>query len=115
MKNEAFQSLEINNATDYSLLYDFAVKWTKQRFSSFTMEDLENCYFLCGGAEPKNKNIYGKIISELNVKKLIFYHGNQKAKKPSSKSRIISVWISRAFREKQQKNRTQDLTLDLFG
>lgn len=114
LKQDAFKQLTENNPTDYSKLLEFSLKWCSTRFTSFTMEDLENCYFLCGGTEPRTKNIYGKVISELNERKLIFYHGNTKAKKPSSKSRSISVWISRELSLKQQKNRKQDVTLNLF-
>lgn len=103
--NKAIETVKSNNLTDYHKILEFAETWVKTQFREFTNETLKNCYYLCGGVEPVQPNVYGAVIRDLSRRKLIFENGTTKAKNPIAHSRRLTTWISKEYSELQAHNR----------
>lgn len=92
----------------YTNLLNFASAWVKKRFTSFTIEDIKNAYYGAGNAPPDNTAVFGALITNMRIDGLIFEHGFMKVRRPNNKMKVVTVWISREFREKQSNNRKAD-------
>lgn len=92
----------------YDNLRNFASEWVKKRFTSFTIEDLKNAFYGAGNAPPYNNSQYGGLLTAMRKEGLIFEHGFAKVKRPNGKLKVVTVWISKEFKERQSNNRKGD-------
>jgi len=92
---------------NYNLLYDFAKEFVKSTFKPFTSEDIRKSFF---EKHPDLKwNVitgFGSVIKQLKSEGLIKSNGYATSTLKQAKSRIVRVWISREYSEKQQQNRS---------
>jgi len=104
-----------NNQPFSETYFLFAKEWVSKRFKSFTSDDIRKAFLDSGNQHPRHHNAWGGCINRLSEKKLIFETGESvKSQRPEAHNRKLPVWISKEFRLKQQSNRKQESTLDLF-
>lgn len=111
---EAIDSVRDGNIADYNDILQFATVWTQTQFKAFTSEELKSAYYLSGYSVPNETRVFGAVFRQLSRNGLIFRHGFKISENPVCHSRPQTCWVSYAFRLKQQQNRTQDITIDLF-
>lgn len=112
-KTEALGAVKNGNATDYALIYSFAVEWVKSQFKLFSSDDLKKAYYDSGGEIPKQVNIYGAVFSNLAKKELIYHKGFTKSLNPVAHGRDLKTWISKEYKIKQAGNASNKSNLKL--
>jgi len=112
-KDEAIESVIYGNKTDYMLIFDFAEKWIKTRFKLFSSDDLKEAYYADGNPEPVEPKVFGGVFSSLAKGKLIFHIGFTKSKNPAAHKRDLKTWISLEYKQRQQRNATNNNNLKL--
>ena len=112
-KEEAIQTVKENNEEFYSLALDLARGWVARQFKTFSSEDFrEHCNLILG--IPRQPSVFGAVFNTLIKEKRILIHSYSTAKNKQAHGRIIRIYISREYSEKQSKNAKKDLTLNLF-
>lgn len=112
-KNEAIESVKNGKKEYYLKLLGFSQEWVKTMFKAFTSEDLKEAFYKANEPPPEPR-IFGAVFQQLAKDNLIFPHGFSESKNPICHGRPMRVWISREYREKQQKNATKEQSLKLF-
>jgi hypothetical protein len=102
-KYEAIEQVTANHPADYAALSAFALAWVRSRHKEFTIELLRDD-FEAAGYVLRQPNLYGAVMTNLEKAGEIFYVRHQKSKSEKARGRQVSVWISKAFRIKQQRN-----------
>ena len=93
--------------------YEFSCEWARQRFVSFTVEDLKQAYLMAGGKMEGDGSMWGSVLTGMQRAGLIFKHPTNPfttVRRPNNKPKPINVWISKEMRLKQQKNALGDKT-----
>jgi hypothetical protein len=112
-KEEAIQQVQENNQEFYNLALDLARRWVSIQFKPFSSEDFRNHSDLILGI-PRQPSVFGAIFLTLIKEKRILTHGYSTAKNKQAHGRIIRVYISREYSQKQSQNAKKDQTLNLF-
>jgi hypothetical protein len=112
-KEEAIQQVQENNIEFYELAVNLARRWVSLQFKPFSSEDFRNHSNLILGV-PKQPSVFGAVFRTLIKEKRIFVHGYSESKNKQAHGRIIRVYISREYSEKQSKNAKKEQTLNLF-
>ena len=111
-KDEAIEQVKRNNIEFYELSLDLARKWVSTQFKSFSSEDFrEHCNLILG--VPKQPSVFGAVFRALLNEKLIFAHSYSTAKNKQAHGRIIRIYISKEFKERQKNNASNNSTLKL--
>jgi hypothetical protein len=113
-KEEAIESVKNGNLSYYNRLLNFAYAWCKLRHKEFTSEDLKEAFFKLGNEEPEQPNVIGSVFYRLAKESRIYPHGSTTAKNKVAHGRLLRKWISHEFKFKQQQNRKQEQSLNLF-
>lgn len=111
-KEEALNRVRMANKADYTKVFNFAVIWVKTQFKVFSANEFKKAY-LEKNEMPQQVNIFGALFSNLAKEDLIFFQGYVKSKTPEAKGCIIRSWISREFKQRQQRNASNKTTLKL--
>ena len=107
--NNALKLVEQGNKLYANKLYLFAYNWVTKQMKSFTIDDLKTAFFAEGNDPPIEPRIFGTPFRRLSKEKLIFATDKTvKSKNVLAHNRPLTVWISKQFAEKQQKNRKID-------
>lgn len=101
---KAIEQVELNNQEYYDMALAFAIEWLKTRMQSFTSEDLKDALYASGIPAPREPRVFGAVINNLKNQKLIKHKGYTQYKAAVGHNRPSSVWISLAYRKKQQSN-----------
>lgn len=113
-KEQAIQQVQENNIEFYELAVDLARKWVSTQFKPFSSEDFRNHSNLILGI-PRQPSVFGAVFKTLIKEKRILVHGYSEAKNKQAHGRIIRVYISREYSEKQALNASKkEQTLNLF-
>ena len=112
-KEEAIESVIFGNKSDYCLIFDFAEIWVKTQFRWFSSDDLKEAYYLAGNPIPVEPKVFGGVFSTLAKGKLIFHFGFTKSKNPAAHKRDLKTWISLEYKQRQQRNATNNNNLKL--
>jgi len=100
---------------NYTDCYEFCKEWVKKQMKPFTFEDVRSAWIMAGNPSAYDNNVFSHIAQRLSVSEAMTAHGYFKAKLPAARGRIITVWISREYRLKQQQNATGPKPLSLFS
>jgi hypothetical protein len=112
-KEEAIQQVQENNIEFYELAVDLARRWVSTQFKPFSSEDFRNHSNLILGI-PKQPSVFGDDFKTLIKEQRILVHGYSEAKNKQAHWRIIRVYISREYSQKQSQNAKKEQTLNLF-
>jgi hypothetical protein len=114
-RDQAIDQVKVNNKAYYLTALAFAEEWIKNRFKSFSSEDLKEAFYEAGNPEPNEPRVFGAVINELKKQNLIKFHSYQIYKSRAGHGRPSTVWISKVYSEKQSANRKLDTTqINLF-
>lgn len=116
-KEQAIQQVKDNNPDDYARLYSFAEIWVQNRFKAFTSEDLKADYYAAKNPLMREPRVVGAVFNSLYNNGLIYSEGKyQVSRNPVCHYRPQKIWISTAYRLKQQTNSLapQKDQLDIF-
>jgi len=112
-KEEAIETVKDNNREFYDLALELSRKWVSEQFKPFSSEDFRNHSNLVLG-QPRQPSVFGAVFLALLKEKRIFVHSYGTAKNKQAHGRIIRIYISREYSEKQSNNRKADKSLNLF-
>jgi len=112
-KEEAIESVMRGNKTDYMLIFDFAENWVKLQFKWFSSDDLREAYYLAGNPIPEKPSVFGAVFNHLAKGKLIFHFGWTISRSERSHKRDLRTWISLEYKQRQQRNATNNNNLKL--
>ncbi len=102
---EAIEQVKQGNRIYYEKVLSFAELWVTQQMKSFSSENLKNDYYNAGNEPPAEPRVFGAVFFKLSRDGKIFKNGFEYSKNPTCHARPQTVWISKEFRLKQQKNR----------
>lgn len=104
-KEQALQQVKDNNPDDYARLYSFAEVWVQNRYKPFTSEDLKADYYSSGNPLMREPRVVGAVFNNLYREGYIYSKGQyQVSRNPICHGRPQKIWISTAYRLKQQSN-----------
>lgn len=116
-KEEVIAQVERNNKEDFLKIYSFATAWLMFRTKPFTSEDLKADYYGAGNPLMREPRVVGAVFNSLYNNGLIYSEGKyQVSRNPICHGRPQKIWISTAYRLKQQTNSLapQKDQLDIF-
>jgi len=113
MKKKISKKQAKANKQFYESALDFSRQFVNQRFTIFTTEDIKK-EFYASELPKSNPTIWGCVMRQMAKEELIFKHSTANAKNKESHQRLLQVWISKAFRLKQQANAKRESTINLF-
>lgn len=102
---KAIEQVKNNNHDFYLHALSFARDWVKTQFKKFSSEDLREAYYL-KNSKAREERFWGAVMNTLKKEGAIKFHSYQKYKDPVGHGRPSTVWISKVYAQKQQKNRT---------
>lgn len=108
---EVIEKLEIvytNNEAAANELYNFAARFANETHKTFTSDDIKAAFLMADNALPENYNAIGAVFAKLARNKVIYWHEKRMVPSsfPLSHGRLIRVYVSHAYRLKQQANAT---------
>jgi hypothetical protein len=105
-KEEAIQTVKINNEEYYDLAIEFAKRWIYERWTEFSSEDLSFDMYLVLG-RPTELRVLGPVMAYLRDNNLIKHHrtGTYKAKQGHRKP--TNIWITIRLSTRQSENRSK--------
>jgi len=113
-KEEAIESVKNGDIGYYETALCFARNWVEKQFKEFSSEEFKRDFYESGNLPPREPKIFGAVFKKLITEKLIFPHGTTMAKEKVAHGRLMRTYISLNFRLKQQQNRKQEQSLNLF-
>jgi len=113
-KEEAIESVKNGNINYHIKALGFAIEWVKIQMKPFTSEELKNAFYALGNEPPGECRIWGSVILELKKLGLITANGFRKSTNPICHGRPQTIWLSKNYQLKQQQNRKQEQSLNLF-
>jgi hypothetical protein len=102
--NQAIDQVRDNNPEFYELALEYSKGWIRANLKPFTSEDIKKDFYKSGASPPREPSVWGAVFRQLIRDELIFKQDVSHAKNPQAHSRLVNVWISKAYREKQQSN-----------
>ena len=102
--NQSIEQVKNNNYNYYLKVVCFAEKWFKLQMKSFTSEDLKKDFYKTGIGVANEPRVFGAVFRYFSKSGLIFKNGFAISENKICHSRPQQVWISKEFKNKQQKN-----------
>ena len=101
---QAIHQVKFNNYTYYLQVVSFAENWFKLQMKSFTSEDFKNDFYKTGIGAANEPRVFGAVFRYFSKSGLIFKNGFVVSENKICHCRPQQVWISKEFKNKQQKN-----------